>query len=129
MVSFTTTIVAAVAFSAVKALPQATFTTSTSPTTATAPATPSAAVPSPDPEVQAALFRDLFSAPTAIKRFQRLLTAKGQSLLSGDALKNLVVFNFNGAIPAKGAMGGATKAAVSTFPFFGRFSLTGSPEH
>jgi len=105
MVTITKTLVAAIAtFSVVQALPQAGQPSST--------AAPSAA-PTPDPEQQAALFRDLFTAPTAVKRFQRLLTAKGESLLSGDALKNLIVFNFNGAKPAEGAKGGATKAAVS----------------
>ncbi|KAJ4303382.1 hypothetical protein N0V90_002275 [Kalmusia sp. IMI 367209] len=111
MVTITKTLVAAVAFSAVQALPQPTLSTVTTPS-----ATPAAA-PTPDPEQQASLFRDLFSAPTAIKRFQRLLTAKGEALLSADALKNLVVFNFNGATPAPGALGGATKAAnIETFP-------------
>ncbi|KAL1595050.1 hypothetical protein SLS60_009736 [Paraconiothyrium brasiliense] len=117
MLTITKTLVAAIAVSAVQALPQAASTFATVATPSSAVATPSAAAPSPDPEVQAALFRDLFSAPTAIKRFQRLLTAKGQELLSGDALRNLIVFNFNGATPAKGALGGATKAAnIETFP-------------
>jgi len=62
-------------------------------------------------EDHAQLFRDLFSAPTAIKRFQRLLT-EGQTLLTGAALKKFTVFNFNGAMPAMGAKGGATKSAV-----------------
>jgi hypothetical protein len=115
MVTITKTLVAAIAVTSVSALPQASSTLATMATSSSAIVTPLAAAASPDPEVQAALFRDLFSAPTAIKRFQRLLTAKGQELLSGDALRNLIVFNFNGATPAKGALGGATKAAVSFF--------------
>jgi hypothetical protein len=63
-----------------------------------------------DPTPQ--LFGDLFSAPTAIKRFQRLLV-QGGSLLTGDALRRLIVFDFNGAQPANGALGGAVKSAVS----------------
>ena len=59
------------------------------------------------------LFQDIFSAPTVIKRFQRLLV-QGGSLLTGDALRRLIVFNFNGAQPASGALGGAAKAAVRT---------------
>lgn len=62
---------------------------------------------------QQQLFRDLLEAPTAIKRFQRLLVKDG-SLLTGDALRELTVFNFNNAQPANGAKGGSTKAAVST---------------
>jgi len=59
------------------------------------------------------LFQDIFSAPTIIKRFQRLLM-QGGSLLTGDALRRLIVFNFNGAQPASGALGGAAKATVRT---------------
>ncbi|OAL44959.1 RmlC-like cupin [Pyrenochaeta sp. DS3sAY3a] len=103
MLTITKVLVAGLAtFGAVQALPQ--------PQT-----TP---VPAPAPAGDAAqLFRDLFTAPTAIKRFQRLLTQGGETLLSGDALKALTVFSFNGATPAPGAKGGATKAAnIETFP-------------
>ena len=76
--------------------------------TSTTAAGPAAAA---DPNAQ--LFGDLFSAPTAIKRFQRLLV-QGGSLLTGEALRKLIVFDFNGAQPAGGALGGAVKSAVST---------------
>ena len=59
------------------------------------------------------LFQDIFSAPTVIKRFQQLLV-QGGSLLTGDALRRLIVFDFNGAQPASGALGGAAKATVRT---------------
>ena len=59
------------------------------------------------------LFQDILSAPTVIKRFQRLLV-QGGSLLTGDALRRLIVFDFNGAQPANGALGGAAKATVRT---------------
>ena len=114
MVAISKSILAAIAVSAVQAHPQPTLTTVATPSPANATAS---VAPTPDPEVQKALFLDLFTAPTAIKRFQRLLTAKGQSLLSGDALRSLIVFDFNGAKPAKGALGGATKAAVRLQPF------------
>lgn len=107
MMNFTKLAVFAVAtLGSVQALPQ-----SYSPySTATAPAAPSA---TPD---QSYLFDDLFTAPTAIKRFQRLLT-QGETLLTGEALKKLIVFSFNNAVPAPGAEGGATKAAtIETFP-------------
>ncbi|KAF9690411.1 hypothetical protein EKO04_011608 [Ascochyta lentis] len=65
---------------------------------------------------QQQLFRDLLEAPTAVKRFQRLLV-NNRSLFTGDALRKLTVFDFNNAQPAKGAKGSAAKAAdVDTFP-------------
>jgi hypothetical protein len=105
MVAFTQILAAsAMAFSAVQALPQP-------------QATPAVPAPAPAPtEDAAALFRDLFTAPTAIKRFQRLLV-KGETLLTGDALRKMVVFPFTPANPAPNAKGGATKAAnIETFP-------------
>ncbi|KAF2802027.1 RmlC-like cupin [Mytilinidion resinicola] len=65
------------------------------------------------------LLIDIVQAPTAIKKFQKILTVDGagEELLSGDALKARVVFDFNGATPATGATGGALKAANGeTFP-------------
>ncbi|KAJ8114640.1 hypothetical protein OPT61_g3520 [Boeremia exigua] len=98
------TIIALAAFGSVQALPQSI------PSSTTTPAAPAAT------NNQAELFRDLFTAPTAIKRFQRLLT-QGSTLLTGDALRALTVFSFNNATPAAGAKGGATKAAnIETFP-------------
>jgi len=105
MVAFTQILAAsAMAFGAVQALPQP-------------QATPAVPAPAPAPtEDAAALFRDLFTAPTAIKRFQRLLV-KGETLLTGDALRKMVVFPFTPANPAPNAKGGATKAAnIETFP-------------
>src|SRR5690242_18467122 len=72
-------------------------------------ATPAPAPAAPAP--QADLFRDLLTAPTVVQRFKRLLV-QGEELLSGEALRKLTVFDFNGATPAAGAQGGATKAAV-----------------
>ena len=73
------------------------------------------AQPTPSVDASAQLLRDLQSAPTAIKRFQRLLV-QGGSLLTGDALRKLIVFDFKGAQPASGALGGSAKAAVSVLP-------------
>lgn len=58
-----------------------------------------------------ALFRDLLAAPTTVKRFQRLL-GNGETILTGDALKKLVVFPFTPPASAPNANGGASKAAV-----------------
>jgi hypothetical protein len=75
------------------------------------------ALPTPglSAENNAQLFSDLFTAPTAIKRFQKLLV-DGETLLTGDRLKQLIVFDFNGASSAAGAKGGKTSAAVSITP-------------
>jgi hypothetical protein len=106
MFTITKVVVAALALGAVQALPQSQATQSTASASVTAPAVPAAT------EDQAQLFRDLFTAPTAVKRFQRLLT-QGQTLFTGETLRKLTVFSFNNAVPAPGAKGGATKAAVS----------------
>ncbi|KAF2199673.1 RmlC-like cupin, partial [Delitschia confertaspora ATCC 74209] len=53
------------------------------------------------------------TAPTTLKRFQRLLTAAGQKLLSAEELKKLVVFDFNGAKPGDLP---AKFAGIETFP-------------
>jgi hypothetical protein len=58
------------------------------------------------------LLNDLLQAPTAIDRARRLLV-NGDSLRTGDDLSKRIVFDFNGAQPAAGATGGASKAAVS----------------
>lgn len=99
MFTFTKVVVAGLAtLSAVQALPQpAQPSSSPTPTPAPAPATPAPA--------------DLYIAPTAVQFFQKLLTSGG-SLLTGDALKKVVVFNFNGGTPDKGAKGGVVKSAV-----------------
>ncbi|KAF2876686.1 spherulin-1B precursor [Massariosphaeria phaeospora] len=97
-------------FGVVQAYPQANgYATSGSPTaTAAAPSS----TENPDQ-----LFLDLFKAPTAIKRFQRLLTDAGESLKPAEILKKYTVFDFNNAQPNAGAKGGATKSAnVETFP-------------
>lgn len=76
------------------------------------------AAPAATPNSQA-LFADLFTAPSAITRFQRLLVdpASGK-LLTGDALRSQIVFDYNnGASLDPGDKAGKITAAVaSTFP-------------
>ena len=72
----------------------------------------STARPAATADAGQSLYRDLLSAPTAIQRFRRLLV-DGEGLRIGDALKSLIVFDFNDSQPAPGAMGGSSKAAVS----------------
>jgi hypothetical protein len=97
-------LIALAAVGAARGQPNSSSSTSCVSTTAAQPAATA------DPNAQ--LFGDLFSAPTAIKRFRRLLV-QGGSLLTGEALRKLIVFDFNGAQPANGALGGAIKSAVS----------------
>lgn len=101
MLSIPRTLVALAAVAAVRAQP---YNSSCVSSTATQPVATAGTTPQ--------LFSDLFSAPTAIKRFQRLLV-QGGSLLTGEALRRVIVFDFNGAQPANGALGGVVKLAVS----------------
>jgi hypothetical protein len=111
MVAITQSLVAAImAFGAVQALPQQ-----------QAQATPQPAAPAAVDNT--ALFLDLLTAPTAVKRFQMLLV-KGGDLLKGTDLAKLVVFSFNGATPAADVKGGVTKAAVCPSPFSSYLSST-----
>jgi hypothetical protein len=124
MFAITKVVVAALALGAVQALPQAksvpaeyATSTRTAPdayATSTYTASP-AAKPTDD---QAQLFRDLFTAPTAIKRFQRLLTNGGQKLFTGDALRKMVVFPFDSSAPtANSPKNGVLVAAnIESFP-------------
>lgn len=86
--------IALMTISAVQAYPQPQAT----PPTPSPPATPTTA---------SILSRDM----TMVQRFQALLV-KGDSLLTGDALRKLVVFPFTDAKSAPGSTGGTTKAAV-----------------
>lgn len=71
-----------------------------------------AAQPAATANPNAQLFGVLSSAPTAVQYFQRLFVQGGR-LLTGEALRKLLVYDFNGAQPANGALGGAIKSAVS----------------
>jgi hypothetical protein len=64
-------------------------------------------------DATAQLLRELQSAPTALDRARQLLV-DGEALRTGDDLKSVVVFDFNGAQPVSGAQGGTSKAAVSS---------------
>jgi hypothetical protein len=60
------------------------------------------------------LIREPQSAPTVLDRARQLLV-DGEALRTGEELEELIVFGFNGARPASGALGGASKAAVMFF--------------
>jgi hypothetical protein len=77
----------------------------------------SAAIPAATADANAQLLRELQSAPTALDR-ARLLLVDGETLRTGDELEKLIVFDFDGLQPARGALGGSSKAAVSIPPIF-----------
>jgi hypothetical protein len=83
-----------------------------------ASSTSTALAPTATPNAKA-LFADLFTTPSALGRFQLLLVdpASG-NLLSGDALRSQIVFDYNnGALLDPGDKAGKITAAVAeTFP-------------
>lgn len=61
------------------------------------------------------LYADLFSSPTALGRFQRLLVEPTTgALLGGDALKKAASFDYNNAAGDKA--GKISAAVAATFP-------------
>jgi hypothetical protein len=100
------TLIAALAFGAINALPQ-----------------PKAITSRAEPTDNTDLIASILTAPTTIKGFRKILT-NGQSLLSGDDLVKATVFDFNdnpaATIPIPGSQGGHT-TSVST-PIFSSIS-------
>ncbi|KAF1963545.1 RmlC-like cupin [Byssothecium circinans] len=128
MVTITKALIAGLAIGAANAYPSPAESASSAKASASATATSTGApAATPDPEAQAQLFQDLFTAPTAVKRFQRLLSndKNGDTLLTGESLKAMTVFNFNGAKPNANATGGATKSAnIETFPILTNLGIS-----
>jgi hypothetical protein len=77
------------------------------------PTSPPAPAPTTDTK---SLFEDLYTSPTQLGRFQRLLVdpATGD-LLKGDALKKAISFDYNNAAGDKA--GKISAAVAATFPF------------
>lgn len=118
MVYFSKSLIAAVATaSVVQALPQAPKPfISVTPDQAAKDAAAAA-------DKKKSFFTDLLTAPTAVKRFQQIVSGDGgNTLLKGDDLKKAVAFNFNGT--PKNGTGGLAVAAVSChFPYSAGFGL------
>ena len=111
MSSITKIIVAALTLAAVQAAPQPydSKSASTSATVTVSSAAPSATAS------QDSFVSSLLTEPTAIKRFQKLLT-QGKTLLTGDALRKVIVFPFDSNTPPPaGSFGGVAVPAVSTY--------------
>jgi hypothetical protein len=108
MVAITQVLVAGLMTVAVQGLPQP---------QAAAPSATSTPAPVATQDAKAMamqLFGKLFTAPTAVKRFQTLLTkdGKGETLLTGDELKKQIVFPFTPKANSSTAKGGVAVAAV-----------------
>ena len=107
----TKVLVAALAFGAAQALPNPVQPSQSNSSVAVASSSSTVAPAAATPVDNTALIIELETAPTAIKRFQKLLTAAGQKLLSVAELQKIVVFDFNGATPNPGTKGMSYKSS------------------
>jgi hypothetical protein len=65
--------------------------------------------------------------PSVVDRLNKLLTDATGTLLTGDALRNLTVFDYNNITPAAGAKGGSILlATVTNFPILEALGLSGA---
>lgn len=73
------------------------------------------AAPTPAATPDKTLFQDLFTAPSALDRFKRLLVdPASKNLLSSDALRSQIVFDYN--IGPSDEAGKITAAVAASFP-------------
>jgi hypothetical protein len=83
-------------------------------------ASSSAPAPAPTAPIDTkALFTDLFTAPSALGRYQRLLVDPSSgNLLTGDALRAQIVFDYNNgaSLDPNDKAGKITAAVAETFP-------------
>ncbi|KAJ7617141.1 spherulin-1B precursor [Roridomyces roridus] len=88
-----------------------------------------AAAPPPVPLVAnaPAIAAGLKTAASSNDRFSKLLKDSSGKLLTGDALRQLTVFDFNNQAPAAGATGGSILlATVDNFPILEGLSISGA---
>ncbi|KAJ7923582.1 RmlC-like cupin domain-containing protein [Mycena leptocephala] len=75
----------------------------------------------------AAIASTLKMMPSSNDRFKKLLTDSSGALLTGDALRQLTVFDFNNQAPATGSKGGSILlATVDNFPILEELGLSGA---
>ncbi|KAJ7282359.1 spherulin-1B precursor [Mycena rebaudengoi] len=73
----------------------------------------------------AAIAAGLRAEPSINDRFKKLLTDSSGKLLSGDALRQLTVFDFNNQAPAAGSKGGSILlATVDNFPILEELGIS-----
>ncbi|KAJ7432001.1 spherulin-1B precursor [Mycena latifolia] len=75
----------------------------------------------------AAIAAGLRTQPSVNDRLKKLLTDGNGNLLTGDALRQLTVFDFNNQAPATGAKGGSILlATVDNFPILEELGISGA---
>ncbi|KAJ7730952.1 spherulin-1B precursor [Mycena olivaceomarginata] len=94
-------------------------------------AAPAPTVPQPPPVPlvanASAIASGLKMQPSVNDRFKKLLTDSSGNLLTGDALRQLTVFDFNNQKPNAGAKGGSILlATVDNFPILEELGLSGA---
>ncbi|KAF7342447.1 Spherulin-1b protein [Mycena venus] len=92
-------------------------------------AAPTASQPARVPIITngAAIAAGLKTQASAIDRFKKLLTGRRGNLLTGDALRDLTVFDFNNQALAPGAKGGSILlATVDNFPILTDLGVSGA---
>jgi oxalate decarboxylase/phosphoglucose isomerase-like protein (cupin superfamily) len=97
--------------------------------TLTARAAPTVASPAPVPIVTnaASIASGLKMQASSNDRLKKLLTDSSGNLLTGDALRQLTVFDFNNQAPAAGASGGSILlATVDNFPILEELGISGA---
>ncbi|KAJ7471118.1 RmlC-like cupin domain-containing protein [Mycena latifolia] len=93
--------------------------------------TPSSTVSSPPPVPTvtngSAIAAVLKMQPSVVDRFTKLLTDGNGNLLTGEALRQLTVFDFSNQTPAPGAKGGSiVLATVDNFPILEELGISGA---
>ncbi|KAJ7471121.1 RmlC-like cupin domain-containing protein, partial [Mycena latifolia] len=93
--------------------------------------TPSSTVSSPPPVPTVtngpAIAAELKMQPSVVDRFTKLLTDGNGNLLTGEALRQLTVFDFSNQTPAPGAKGGSiVLATVDNFPILEELGISGA---
>ncbi|KAJ3820576.1 spherulin-1B precursor [Lentinula raphanica] len=92
-------------------------------------AAPTVTTPGPVPLISnaAAIAGGLMTEPSSNDRFEKLLTDGNGQLLTGEALRQLTVFDFNNQKPADGAKGGSILlATVDSFPILQNLGIAGA---
>ncbi|KAF7360844.1 Spherulin-1b protein [Mycena sanguinolenta] len=95
--------------------------------TASARAAPTVSQPAPVPLITngATIAAGLKTQASAVDRLKKLLTDGSGNLLTGDALRDVTVFDFNNQAPVTGAKGGSILlATVDNFPILTDLSVT-----
>ncbi|KAJ7673609.1 RmlC-like cupin domain-containing protein [Mycena rosella] len=99
------------------------------PTVTNATQIATATSPGPVPTVTNAveIAEGLRQEPSIVDRFNKLLKDDNGNLLTGDALRQLTVFDFNLQTPAPGAKGGSILlATVDDFPILEELGISGA---